>query len=45
MDVLPEVGDLQRSSEVAEPSLMSHRPVERERETHSFTLHCAYVKR
>lgn len=25
-DMLPEVGDLQRSSDVAEPSLMSHRP-------------------
>lgn len=25
--MLPEVGDLQRSSDVAEPSLMSHRPV------------------
>lgn len=24
--MLPEVGDLQRSSDVAEPSLMSHRP-------------------
>lgn len=25
-NMLPEVGDLQRSSDVAEPSLMSHRP-------------------
>lgn len=30
-DVLPEVGDLQRSSEVAEPSLMSQSPVERKK--------------
>ncbi len=29
--VLPEVGDLQRSSEVAEPSLMSQSPVERKK--------------
>lgn len=27
-NMLPEVGDLQRSSDVAEPSLMSHRPAE-----------------
>lgn len=25
-NMLPEVGDLHRSSDVAEPSLMSHRP-------------------
>lgn len=33
-NMLPEVGDLQRSSDVAEPSLMSHKPAA---ETHEPT--------
>lgn len=33
-NMLPEVGDLQRSSDVAEPSLMSHKPAA---ETHKPT--------
>lgn len=34
-NMLPEVGDLQRSSDVAEPSLMSHKPAT---ETHKNPL-------
>lgn len=37
-NILPEVGDLQRSSDVAEPSLMSHNPA-----TKSVTFHTLYA--
>lgn len=42
--ILPEVGDLQRSSDVAEPSLMSHSPTDRSRDLIRKKRNCIFLK-